>query len=136
MSRLNPRTNQCKLVVQMIIQLQNLINQLLYAFIDIKKVTKSHILDTNTPAWIDIHVRQLTNESKIYLKCDKLVGLKDVTPSKMRTQGKLGTLEKVIKMNDQSKIDKSIAPKEAQIMQKAPKEAHIKQKALEKAHAR
>ena len=38
-------------------------------------------------------------------------------------------------MIDQSKIDKSIAPKEAQIMQKAPKEAHIKQKALEKAHA-
>ena len=37
-------------------------------------------------------------------------------------------------MIDQSKIDKSIAPKEAQIMQKAHEEAHIEQEALEEAH--
>ena len=37
------------------------------------------------------------------------VGSKDVTPRKMRTQEKLGTLEETIKMIDQFKIDKSIA---------------------------
>ena len=37
-------------------------------------------------------------------------------------------------MTDQSKIDKSIAPKEAQIMKKAHEEAHIEQEALEEAH--
>ena len=37
-------------------------------------------------------------------------------------------------MIDQSKINKFIAPKKAQIMQKAHEEAHIKQEALEEAH--
>ena len=45
----------------------------------------------------------------------------------MRTQEKFDTLKKAIKMTNQFKIDKSIAPKEAQIIQKAPKEAHIEQ---------
>ena len=36
-------------------------------------------------------------------------------------------------MIDQFKIDKSIAPEKAQIMQKAPKEAHIKREAPEDA---
>ena len=49
----------------------------------------------------------------------------------MRTQGKLGTLEEAIKMTDQSKIDKSIVLKEAQIKKKVPKEAHIEQEAPE-----
>ena len=35
-------------------------------------------------------------------------------------------------MTNQSKIDKSIAPKEAQIMQKALEEAYIEQKALKR----
>ena len=37
-------------------------------------------------------------------------------------------------MTDQFKINKSIALKEAQIMQKALEEAHIEQEALEEAH--
>ena len=37
-------------------------------------------------------------------------------------------------MTNQFKIDKSITPKEAQIMQKAHEEAHIEQEALEEAH--
>ena len=36
-------------------------------------------------------------------------------------------------MTDQFKIDNSIAPEEAQIMQKAPKETHIEQEAPEEA---
>ena len=53
----------------------------------------------------------------------------------MITQGKLGTLEETIKMTHQSKIDKSIAPKKAQIMQKVFKEAHIEQKAPKEVHS-
>ena len=59
---------------------------------------KSHILATNTPIWIDIPIRQLTNESKIRLKDARPISLKDTIPLKMRTQGKLNTLKKGIKM--------------------------------------
>ena len=52
MTHLDPRTNQCELEVQRIIHLQNLANQLPDAFIDTKKVTKSHIPAANTPARI------------------------------------------------------------------------------------
>ena len=50
------------------------------AFIDTKKVTKSHIPVANTLAQIVVPVGQLTNESKIRLKCGRPVVLKDVTP--------------------------------------------------------
>ena len=43
LSHFDHRTNQCELEVQRIIHLQNLANQLLDAFVDAKKVTKSHI---------------------------------------------------------------------------------------------
>ena len=59
---------------------------------------KSHIPAANTPARIDVIVGQLTNESKIHLKCGKFIDSKVVTPQKMRTQEKLGTLEEAIKM--------------------------------------
>ena len=42
LSHLDQHTNQCELEVQMIIHLQNLANQLPDAFVDTKKVTKSH----------------------------------------------------------------------------------------------
>ena len=93
--------------------MQNLANQLPDAFIDTKKVTKSHIPAVNTPIQSDVPVGQLTNESKIRLKRGRPVGLKDVTPRKKRTQEKLGTLEEAIKMTDQFKIDKFIALEEA-----------------------
>ena len=83
----------------MINYLQNIANQLPDAFIDTKKVTKSYIPATNTPARIDVLIGQLTNESKIHLKRGRLVGSKDVTPRKRRTQEKLGTLEETIKNN-------------------------------------
>ncbi|RVW73464.1 Retrovirus-related Pol polyprotein from transposon TNT 1-94 [Vitis vinifera] len=81
MSHLDPRTNQCELEVQRIIHLQN---QLPDAFIDTKKVTKSHIPAANNPARIDVPVGQLTNESKIRLKRGRPVGSNDVTPRKKR----------------------------------------------------
>ena len=106
--------------------MHNLANQLPDAFIDTKKVTKSHIPTANTPTRIDVPVGQLTNESKIRLKRGRPVGSKDVTPRKRRTQEKLGTLEKTIKMIDQFKIDKSIALEDTQLKHKAPEKAHIK----------
>ena len=60
--------------------MQSLAHQLPDAFIDTKKVTKSHILATNTLVQIDVPIGQLTNESKIHLKCGRPVGSKDVTP--------------------------------------------------------
>ena len=125
MTHLDPRTNQCELEVQRIIHFQNLANQLPDTFIDIKKVTKSHIPTTNTPTRINVSVGQLTNESKIHLKHGRPIDSNDVTPWKMRTQEKLGTLEETIKMTDQFKIDKSIALENAQIIQEALEEAHI-----------
>ena len=116
MTHLDPCTNQCELELQRIIHLQNLANQLPDTFIDTKKVTKSYIPTANTAARIDVPVGQLTNESKIHLKRGRLVGSKDVTPRKMRTQEKLSTLEEAIKMTYQFKIDKSIALEEAQII--------------------
>ena len=80
MSHLDPRTNQYELEVQRIIYLHNLANQLPNAFIDTKKVTKSHIPTINTLAWIDVSVGQLTNESKICLKSGRPVNSNDVTP--------------------------------------------------------
>ena len=56
MSHLDPHTNQCELEVQKIIHLQNLANQLPDTFIDIKKVTKSHIPTTNTPTRINVSI--------------------------------------------------------------------------------
>ena len=79
-------------------------------------MTKSHIPTANTPAWIDVPIGQLINQSKIHLKRGRPISSKDVTSRKRRTQENLGTLEEAIKMTDQFKIDKSIASKEAHII--------------------
>lgn len=50
----DPHTNQCELEVQKIIHLQLLANQLPDAFIDQKRVTKSHVPAVNAPIKIDI----------------------------------------------------------------------------------
>ena len=112
MSHFDPRTNQCELEFQMIIHLQNLVNQLPNAFIDIKKVTKSHISTANAPTRIDVLKRQLVNESKIHLKCGRPIGSKDITPRKRRTQRRTDTPEEV--------HDKQKAPIETYNKQKAP----------------
>ena len=50
MSHFDYHTNQCELEARRSIHLENLANQLPYAFINTKKVTKSHILATNVLA--------------------------------------------------------------------------------------
>ena len=81
MSHFDSHTNQCELEVQMIIYLQNLANKLLDAFIDIKKVIKSHISVANAPTMIDVPKGQLANESQIRLECRRPIG--SITPRKM-----------------------------------------------------
>ena len=72
MSHLDPCTRQCELEVERIVHLQELANQLLDAFTDIKKVTKSHVLVVNASTHIDVPEGQLedviANESKTRLK--------------------------------------------------------------------
>ena len=93
MSHFYPCTNQCELEVQRIIHLQTLSNQLPDAFIDTKKVTKSHIAAANALALIDVSEGQLANESQIHLKHGRPIRLKDLNPWKRRTQRKIGALE-------------------------------------------
>jgi len=82
LSHLDPRTKECELEVQRIIHLQKLANQLPYAFIDTKRVTKSHIPAANAPIRIDIPVGQsnIANESQTRLKRGRPVGSKDKNP--------------------------------------------------------
>ena len=85
LSHLDPRTNQCELEVQKIIHLQNIANQLPDAFIDAKKVTKSHIPVANVPSKIDIPTQQVvTNESGTRQKRGRPVGSKDKNPRKRK----------------------------------------------------
>ena len=116
----------------MIIHLQNIANQLLYAFIDTKKVTKSHIPTANARAWINVLEGQLANESKIRLKRERPIFSKDITPWKRRTQMRIDIPEEV---HDKQKasveaFDKQKASVEAFDKQKAPIEIFGEQEAL------
>ncbi|XP_031250274.1 uncharacterized protein LOC116108137 [Pistacia vera] len=84
LSYLDPRSKQCEQEVQQIMHLQNVANQLLYAFTDSKRVTISHIPVANALIWIDVPEGQLpiANESKTHLKCGRPVGSKDKNPRK------------------------------------------------------
>jgi len=73
-----------------IIRLQNIANQfianqLLDAFIDANKVTKSHIPVANVPSKIDILTHQVvTNEYGTRQKIGRPVGSKDINPWKRK----------------------------------------------------
>ena len=88
LSHLDQRTNQCELEVKIIIHLQNLENQLPDAFVDTKKVTKSHIPAANVLARVDITERQKAYESKTRSNRGRPIGSKDITPRKRRINGK------------------------------------------------
>ncbi|KAL0376758.1 UNVERIFIED_CONTAM: Copia protein [Sesamum calycinum] len=88
MSFLDPRTNDSELEVQRIIHLQNVANSLPDAFIDTKKVTKSHILAENVPARLEVPEVTLTqtkaSESQIRRKRGRPLGSKDANPRKRK----------------------------------------------------
>ena len=89
MSHLDPRTKKFELEVQKIIHLQGLANQLLDAFNDSTKVTKSHILTANFPTRIEIPTGKLqssmSNEPKPRLKRGRPIGSKDTSPRKRKS---------------------------------------------------
>ena len=93
MSHSDPHTNKFDLEVQRTIHPQTLANQLPDAFIDTKKVTKSHIPATNVLTRVDVPEGQLVNESQIHMKRGRPIGLKYLTPCKRRTQRKIGALK-------------------------------------------
>ena len=110
--------------------MQNLANQLLDAFIEKKKVTKSHIPAANASTRIDVPKEQLANESKILLKHRSPIGSKDITPRNKRTQRRIDTHKEV---HDKQKAfietyDKQKVPKEVYGEQEAHVEAYIEQK--------
>ena len=85
---LDPYTKQCELEVQKIVHLQAIANQLLDAFIDIKRVTKSYIPSANAPARIEIpeikSENKDTHESKTCQKRGRPIGSKDKNPRKRK----------------------------------------------------
>ena len=101
----------------MIIHLQNLANQLPDAFVDTKKVTKSHIPAANVQARVDITEGQKAFESKTHSKRGRPIGSKDITPRKRRTNGKQND-------HEESNIENQI-PEEIQYEQIAPEEVHV-----------
>ena len=101
----------------MIIHLQNLANQLPDAFVDTKKVTKSHIPAANVPTRDDITEGQKTFESKTRSKRGRPIGSKDITPRKRRTNGKQND-------HEESTIENQI-PEEIENEQIAPEEVQV-----------
>ena len=101
----------------MIIHLQNLANQLPDAFVDTKKVTKSHIPAANVPPRVDITEGQKAFESKTRSKRGRPIGSKDITPRKRRTNGKQND-------HEESNIENQI-PEEIQNEQIAPEEVQV-----------
>ncbi|XP_019226449.1 PREDICTED: uncharacterized protein LOC109207904 [Nicotiana attenuata] len=89
---LDPRTNQCEHEVQKIIYLQNIANQLPDTFIDLPRVTKSHIPAANAPIRIDVPAGQSKNEneSKPRLKRSGPIGSKDKITRKRKGANDLG----------------------------------------------
>ncbi|KAL0347825.1 UNVERIFIED_CONTAM: hypothetical protein Scaly_1798500 [Sesamum calycinum] len=85
---LDPRTNDGELEVQRIIHLQNVANRLPDAFIDTKKITKSHIPAENVPARLEVPKATLTqskeSESQIRRKRGRPLGSKDANPRKRK----------------------------------------------------
>jgi hypothetical protein len=81
-SYLDPRSGQCELEVQKIIHLQRIANELLDAFTDTKRVTKSHIPALNAPARIDITPAEIT----IQRKRGRPIGSKDKNPRNRKEQ--------------------------------------------------
>ncbi|KAL0396184.1 UNVERIFIED_CONTAM: Copia protein [Sesamum calycinum] len=88
MSFLDPRTNDSELEISRIIHLQSVANRLPDAFIDTKKVTKSHIPAENIPARLEVHEATLTqtkaSESQIRWKRGRPLGSKNANSRKRK----------------------------------------------------
>ncbi|GJR80356.1 hypothetical protein Tco_0151141 [Tanacetum coccineum] len=85
---LDPRIKQCETEVQKIMHLQEIANQLHDAFIDTKRVTKSHKPAANAPARVEIPSKKagdnVAQESQKRLKRGRPIGSKDKNPRKRK----------------------------------------------------
>ena len=74
LSHLDPYSSTCEQEVQKIIHLQKIANQMPDAFIDLKRITKSHIPAENVPIRIDVpkgpSTSVIANESKKHCVVD------------------------------------------------------------------
>ena len=134
MSHLDPRTAQCDKEVQRITHLHKIVSQLLDAFTDTAKVTKSYISATNTPARINIPIGKTTimavNESSMtHLKRGRPLGSKDLIPRKRKIKWQQNpgfeenstpeeatpTISKIITPEEESAFEVTHAPKEVTV---------------------
>ena len=119
---LDPRTKQSELEVQRIIHLQDLANQLPYAFTNPNKVLKSHIPAVNAPSHIEIPIgdsgNAIASTSKLRLKRGRPIGSKDSFPWKRKSNKLLTPVE--------YNFDE-IAPEEPITIQSAPDEPNTLQ---------
>ena len=73
--------------------MQNIANQLPYAFVDAKKATKSYS-NYKCPSKIDIPTQQVViNESGTRQKCGRLIGSKDKNPRKNRINNSIKNMD-------------------------------------------
>ncbi|KAM2372272.1 hypothetical protein ACFX1X_047017 [Malus domestica] len=114
LSHFDPQSTQCENEVKMIIHLQGIANQMLDAFNDASKVTKSHIPAANAPARIDVPVGQnkvaANDSSSARLKRGRPPSSKDSAPRKRKMRAQLNPNEIMHekKMNDKSTIHDSV----------------------------
>ena len=77
-----------------ILHLQNLANQLLNSFTDLKRVTKSHVPFVNVPAQIEISkLNDVASTSKAHLKRGRPMGSEDKNPRKRKGTKKVDLIE-------------------------------------------
>ncbi|BBH04774.1 Disease resistance protein CC-NBS-LRR class family [Prunus dulcis] len=116
LSHLDPHTAQCENEVRRIVHLQSIANQMLDAFNDAAKVTKSHIPAANAPARIDVHNGQsnvpANGLSAACLKRGRPLGSNDSVPRKRKLMDKMNPNE----INREPTIHNSNAPKEGQVL--------------------
>ena len=102
-------------------------------FVDLAKVTKSHILVANVPSQIEISMGKLegiiTNEPKPQLKCGRPLGSKDTTPRKRRNI-QIHAPEEHINIKGLKEID--LEPQVDELI--TPEEVPIKQLSFETVH--
>jgi Reverse transcriptase (RNA-dependent DNA polymerase)/GAG-pre-integrase domain/Integrase core domain len=105
---LDPPSKVCEQEVLKIIHLQNLANRLPDAFVDSKKVTKSHVPALNAPARVEIPPENpKLNESTARKKRGRPTGAKDQKPRKVRRacDNDIKENEPSNENNDQNSLD-------------------------------
>jgi len=102
------------------------------AFIDNKKIVKSHIPTTNTPVKIEVHVGQsintAANESRAHLKHKRPIDANDKIPRKRKTQGnEISAPKEALSTKQATKIDPSKLSLQNSPRKESPKEESLEE---------